>query len=109
MTTSGGRSSPSQSRPLTVTQIVLVLGLTAIPTALRRPLTKVLCPLPSGLYSVTAARRGSFSKQTLQLDPAETYILSPWNSRVRVECPPLPGRSVSVVGLDARRFASSQL
>src|SRR5437667_6482253 len=106
--TSGGWSSPRLSRPLTVTQIVLVFGLTAIPTALRKPLAMILIPLPSGLNSVTAARRGSLSIQTLQLDPAETYILSLWNKMVRVECPPRPGRLVSNLGFDARNADSSQ-
>src|SRR5215467_7940724 len=105
---SGGRLSPSQSRPLTETQTVSVLGLTANPTALRSPFAKMRCPLPSGLNSITVARRGSFSIQALQLDPAETYILLPRNKSVRVECPPRPGRSVSVFGLDTRRFDSSQ-
>ena len=50
-------------------------------------------PLPSSLYSVTAARRLSSSTQTLQLDPTATYILPLAKRMVRVECPPpLPGK-----------------
>jgi hypothetical protein len=69
---SGGRSSPSQSRPFSVVHTVPVFGLKASPTALRMPLAKMRSPEPSSLYSITAARCGSSSLQTLQLEPAET-------------------------------------
>src|SRR5204863_10081289 len=108
-TFSGGRLSPSQSRPLSTAQIVFVFGFTASPTALRNPEAKRRWPLPSSLYSVTAARRGSSSLQTLQLDPAATYIFPFQKIIARVECPPpLPGRSAIFWPFVAFNCASSQ-
>ena len=101
--------SPSQSRPLSVAQIVFVLGLIASPTELRSPEAKTCAPLPSSLNSDTAARRLSSSLQTLQLEPIATYILSFQKTIVRVECPPpLPGISAIFLPLLARNCASSQ-
>src|SRR6185295_8011072 len=92
-----------------VVQMVPVFGLTVRPTAFLRPEANVRWPLPSSLYSVTAARRLSSSTQTLQLDPTATYILPLAKRIVRVECPPpLPGRSAIFFPLPARNWDSSQ-
>src|SRR5690348_13217575 len=79
------------SRSFCVTQICFVVGLRAIPTALRSPdeNTRPLPPFSSN--RMTAARSRDFSTHMLHEDPIATYIaLSAPNAIDRLQCPPPP-------------------
>ncbi len=90
----GGTSSPSRSRPLSVAKISPVPGWKSNPTVLRSPVAKTSKPVPSGWKRSIAARRESFSLHTLQLEPTVTYMAPSGPKRtVRVEWPPPVGRS----------------
>ena len=91
---SGGRSWCSGrrlSRSCCETQTSLVVGFTAIPTALRSPLANSRPFRPSASYRITAARSRDRSTHTLHEEPMDTYIaLSGPNTMLRVQCPPPP-------------------
>src|SRR5688572_25988281 len=79
------------SRSFCVTQISLVAGCIAMPTAFRSPdeYTRPLPPFAS--YRITAARSGDRSKHMLHVDPMAMYIaLSAPNAIERLQCPPPP-------------------
>ena len=67
----GGKSSPSQSRPLSTPKSAFVPGCQSKPTVLRRPVAKTSGVSPCA-KRMRLARHGSRSSQTLQLEPIET-------------------------------------
>ena len=76
------------SRSFTVTQISRVAGLTATPTAFRRPEANTRPFAPDSSNRITVARVESRSTHTLHDEPSDTYIaLSGPKTIVRVECP----------------------
>ena len=69
---SGGRSSPIQSRPLSVNHSSFVSGCQSKPTVFRTPEAKISRSFPSGFIRMIEAYRPSFFSHTLHGAPTGT-------------------------------------
>lgn len=68
----GGESSPSQSRPLSVNHSSFVWGWKSMPTVLRPPRATTSWPEPSALMRVITLWRSAAASQTLHGAPIGT-------------------------------------